>query len=168
MLLAAAALAGLTGCSSGQATYYKPKEATWQANDSARLTLNVPEAGRYSLAMEIWATQDYEWENVWTELQLPEYTGHPRVQLNYPLRAPDGQFLRNGWTTVDPETRKWYSGEWIHSPLGNRYTYRRFAPARLSGLNLKEGALPVSLTQIMRDDALKGVYKVGLVLKKEE
>lgn len=133
--------------------YKAVDDNTWPKNEPYSFTVNVPEAGRYALFINLRYNEDYNYSNLWVKTDLQPPKGDKISQrFNIPLFSPDGAPLQDA--------------------LGSVY-FRKFPAQRIEQKLLpfdatEAGTYTFTLSQEMRADELPGIEKIGLQVKRME
>ena len=131
--------------------YEKVKDANWSQKDAYTFDVEIPEAGRYALFINLKYNENYAWSNLWLRADLQPPKGEKISQrFNIPLFNPEGEPLQDA--------------------LGATY-FRKFPAQRLEQKLLpfdaeQAGNYKFTLHQEMRSTDLQGIEKIGLQLKR--
>lgn len=137
---------GLSSC--GETPYYQEKHSfsnqTWEYTDLAKFNFSITDTSQiYSLGLEIGHSQEYKWENLYTEIETVFPSGEKKKQLvSLELANNFGQWEGEGSNPVV-----------LDLVLQNRVRFD------------EQGAYQINIKQYMREDAVEGVEYVELVLR---
>ncbi len=130
--------------------YQVLNDKTWVKDKPYVFSVDIKNAGRYALYINLRYNEDYNFSNIWVRTNMQAPGEKPVSQrFNIPLFSPDGAPLEDA--------------------LGDVY-FRRFPAQRIEQKLLpfdatKPGTYTFTLNQEMRTDNLPGIERIGLQVR---
>lgn len=128
-------------------TFQKVDVAAWNYQEKLHFTIPVKESGRASVTIAIRNTADYEKANLWLFLYFTSPSGKIlQDTVNCPLADDYGYWLGSG-----------FSGLYLTEHTLENRNYCE-----------EQGDWQLTITQGMRQDDIKGISEVGVLVRKIE